>query len=89
MKQADPDRPVMLNLGQGVAYDNYIGRGVRRNHPDYLYVTHTMDVLGQLEFGLAPGWAQRTVDELIRLHLYRRLASERDAIVLGRVAGHL
>jgi len=31
---ADPSRPVMLNLGQGVAWDNYIGRGVRRNHPE-------------------------------------------------------
>jgi hypothetical protein len=29
-KDADPTRPVMLNLGQGVAYDNYIGRGTRR-----------------------------------------------------------
>jgi hypothetical protein len=25
---------VFLNLGQGVAWDNYIGRGVRRNHPE-------------------------------------------------------
>jgi len=37
---ADPSRPVLLNLGQGVAFDNYIGRGVRRNHsedyPKYL-----------------------------------------------------
>jgi hypothetical protein len=32
--EADPTRPVLLNLGQGVAWDNYIGRGVRRNHPD-------------------------------------------------------
>jgi len=31
---ADPSRPVLLNLGQGVAWDNYIGRGVRRNHPE-------------------------------------------------------
>ncbi|MCD6308742.1 MAG: hypothetical protein J7M24_07085, partial [Candidatus Latescibacteria bacterium] len=30
----DPDRPVFLNLGQGVAWNNYIGRGVRRNHPE-------------------------------------------------------
>src|SRR6187200_43199 len=30
----DPSRPVFLNLGQGVAWDNYIGRGVRRNHPE-------------------------------------------------------
>ena len=25
---------MLLNLGQGVAWDNYIGRGVRRNHPE-------------------------------------------------------
>jgi hypothetical protein len=30
----DPSRPVLLNLGQGVAWDNYIGRGVRRRHPE-------------------------------------------------------
>lgn len=34
MRGADPTRPVFLNLGQGVAFDNYIGRGVRRNHPE-------------------------------------------------------
>jgi hypothetical protein len=34
MRAADPTRLVLLNLGQGVAYDNYIGRGVRRNHPE-------------------------------------------------------
>jgi hypothetical protein len=33
-KEADPSRPVLLNLGQGIAWDNYIGRGVRRNHPE-------------------------------------------------------
>jgi hypothetical protein len=40
MRESDPTRPVLLNLGQGVAWDNWIGRGVRRNHPeDYpLYV---------------------------------------------------
>jgi hypothetical protein len=31
---ADPTRPILLNLGQAVAWDNYIGRGVRRNHPE-------------------------------------------------------
>lgn len=30
----DPARPVLLNLGQGVAWDNYIGRGTRRNKPE-------------------------------------------------------
>ncbi len=34
MRAADPTRPVLLNLGQGVAFDDYIGRGVRRNHPE-------------------------------------------------------
>lgn len=34
LKKADPSRPVLLNLGQGVAWDQYIGRGVRRNHPE-------------------------------------------------------
>ena len=32
IRAADPTRPVLLNLGQGVAWDNWIGRGVRRNH---------------------------------------------------------
>ncbi len=30
----DPTRPVMLNLGQGVAWDGWKGRGVRTNHPE-------------------------------------------------------
>jgi hypothetical protein len=34
MRAADPTRPILLNMGQGVAWDNYIGRGVRRNHPE-------------------------------------------------------
>ena len=34
MRRADPDRPVLLNLGQGVAWDGWPGRGVRTNHPE-------------------------------------------------------
>ena len=34
VRKADPSRPVLLNLGQNVAFDNYVGRGVRRNHPE-------------------------------------------------------
>jgi hypothetical protein len=30
----DPSRPVLLNLGQAVAWDGYVGRGVRTNHPE-------------------------------------------------------
>jgi len=40
IREIDPTRPVLLNLGQGVAWDRWHGRGVRSNHPeDYpLYV---------------------------------------------------
>lgn len=34
LKAADPSRPVMLNLGQGVAWDGWYGRGVRSHHPE-------------------------------------------------------
>jgi hypothetical protein len=34
MRVADPSRPVLLNLGQGVAWDGWHGRGVRSNHPE-------------------------------------------------------
>jgi hypothetical protein len=66
IRKRDPSRPVLLNLGQGVAFDQYIGRGVRRNHPeDYpLYIQGSdivsfdiypavhdhRDVAGKLEF---------------------------------------
>jgi hypothetical protein len=66
MRAADPSRPVFLNLGQGVAWDNYIGRGVRRNHPEdypeyikgcdiasfdiYPVVHDHRDIAGKLEF---------------------------------------
>jgi hypothetical protein len=66
LKEADPTRPVMLNLGQGVAYDNYIGRGVRRgrleDYPKYIQgsdivsfdiypaVHETPEIAGHLEY---------------------------------------
>ena len=66
LREADPSRPVLLNLGQGVAFDNYIGRGVRRNHPEdyasylqgcdiasfdiYPVVHQSQEVSGKLEF---------------------------------------
>ena len=34
IRAADPTRPVILNLGQGVAWDGWHGRGVRSNHPE-------------------------------------------------------
>lgn len=34
MRQREPTRPVLLNLGQGVAWDDWHGRGVRSRHPE-------------------------------------------------------
>ena len=35
----------MVNLGQGVAWDDYIGRGIRRNHPeDYAEYVRGIDL---------------------------------------------
>jgi hypothetical protein len=34
MKSADPSRPVFLNLGQGVAWDDWYGRGERTRRPE-------------------------------------------------------
>ncbi len=66
IRAADPSRPVLLNLGQGVAWDNWHGRGVRTNHPedypkyiegcdivsfDIYPVTHSSpEVAGKLEY---------------------------------------
>ena len=64
--KADPTRPVLLNLGQGVAWDGWHGRGVRTHHPEdypaylegcdiasfdiYPAVHDRADVAGKLEF---------------------------------------
>lgn len=34
MKAVDPSRPVLLNLGQGAAWDGWYGRGRRNHHPE-------------------------------------------------------
>jgi hypothetical protein len=45
IRAADPNRPVLLNLGQGVAWDGWYGRGVRTNHPeDYLEYVKGCDI---------------------------------------------
>jgi len=45
LRKADPSRPVMLNLGQGVAWDGWYGRGVRTNHPeDYAAYARGSDI---------------------------------------------
>jgi len=66
IKSRDSERPVLLNLGQGVAWDQWEGRGTRANHPedykdyakggdiisfDIYPVTHkNPEVRGRLEF---------------------------------------
>jgi len=45
IRAADPSRPVVLNLGQGVAWDGWYGRGVRTNHPeDYAQYIEGCDI---------------------------------------------
>jgi hypothetical protein len=46
IKEKDSTRPVMLNLGQGVAWDDWYGRGVRTNHPeDYAQYVRGGDII--------------------------------------------
>ena len=46
LRVADPSRPVMLNLGQGVAWDGWYGRGSRSRHPeDYPLYLNGCDIV--------------------------------------------
>ena len=55
---ADPSRPVMLNLGQGVAWDGWYGRGTRTNHPeDYPAYLEGCDIAS---FDIYPATHDRT-----------------------------
>jgi hypothetical protein len=46
LRQRDPTRPILLNLGQGVAWDDWHGRGVRTRHPeDYLEYVKGGDIV--------------------------------------------
>lgn len=46
IQQRDPSRPVMINLGQGVAWDQWYGRGVRTNHSeDYIGYAQAGDII--------------------------------------------
>ena len=44
-KSRDPSRPVLLNLGQGVANDKWIGRGVEGKPEDYNTYVHGGDIV--------------------------------------------
>lgn len=46
MKKADPSRPVLLNLGQGAAWDGWWGRGSRSGHfEDYAEYVKGGDII--------------------------------------------
>lgn len=46
IKNADPTRPVLLNLSQGVAWAGWWGRGTRTNHPeDYAEYAKGADIV--------------------------------------------
>ena len=62
--KADPTRPVMLNLGQGVAWNDYIGRGTRTGHgEDYAEYIKGADMVS---FDIYPvaGGSPQTQDKL-------------------------
>lgn len=53
LHERDPSRPILLNLGQGVAWDGWHGRGVRTNHPeDYPEYAQGADIVS---FDIYPG----------------------------------
>ena len=57
LAERDPSRPVMLNLGQGVAWDGWYGRGVRTNHPeDYAEYVRGADIVS---FDIYPSTHER------------------------------
>src|SRR5262249_50821903 len=45
MRAADPTRPIMLNLGQGVANDEWKGRGAGAHIEDYLTYVKGSDIV--------------------------------------------
>ena len=61
-KQAvDPTRPIFMNLGQGVAWDGWIGRGTRTNHPeDYPEYALGCDIVS---YDIYPGASDRPETE--------------------------
>lgn len=59
IKQIDPTRPVYLNLSQGVAWDQWVGRGVRTNKPeDYAQYAKGADIVS---FDIYPAASDRAI----------------------------
>lgn len=45
IRSKDPDRPVLLNLGQGVANDSWVGRGTGAHPDDYFTYVKGADII--------------------------------------------
>ncbi len=66
MKANDPSRPVQLNLGQGVAWDGWWGRGDRNNQPgDYVNYAKGGDILSYDIYPMNLDPSQSTTDWMI------------------------
>lgn len=55
-RDADPTRPVLLNLGQGVGYDQWHGRGSEGKPEDYLTYVRGGDIVGFDVYPAASGY---------------------------------
>jgi hypothetical protein len=66
MKTTDPTRPVQLNLGQGVAWDGWWGRGDWTNQPgDYVNYAKGGDILSYDIYPMNLDPSQSTTDWMI------------------------
>jgi hypothetical protein len=69
IKKNDPSRPVYLNLGQGVAYLNYIGRGACKGNTD-TYKVSTNGYLKGCDIGSFDIYPVNSSDQEIKENLW-------------------
>ncbi len=64
MRAADPTRPIMLNLGQGVANDGWVGRGAGAKLDDYRTYVQGSDIVSFDVYPVASGLSTGGEDNL-------------------------
>jgi hypothetical protein len=70
IRKTDPTRPVFLNLGWGVAWDNWHGRGVRSRHPeDYPEYARGADIVSFDIYPAVTGGGERYKEVTGKLEL--------------------
>ncbi|GIV17443.1 MAG: hypothetical protein KatS3mg022_2878 [Armatimonadota bacterium] len=76
IKSKDPDRPVLLNLGQGVANDSWVGRGAGAHPDDYFTYVRGADIISYDVYPVAGLNSEELLwyvaKGLERLHLWTR-----------------